>query len=141
MKRHVTNAVDLFGAITEGALNKNEVSFLSKASVVKYLVPASYPDSGNEHVEIDFDEKEIEKAGFSMIFASVAQKGQTMETLGSRTLAIVGLGEDVYNISEQMETLLEQIEPPTMRHRKDVGDEIVIRNKIQKMRSIRNEVS
>jgi len=136
-----TNAVDLFRTIAEGTLNKSEVSFISKASVVKYLVPASYPESGNEHVEIDINEKEIEKAGFSVIFASIAQKGQIMETLGSRALAIVGLGENVYNISEQMEALLEQIEPSTMRHRKDVGDEVVIRNKIQKMRSIRNEVS
>ena len=136
-----TNAVDLFETIAEGTLNKSEVSFISKASVAKYLVPASYPESGNEHVEIDINEKEIEKAGFSVIFASIAQKGQIMETLGSRALAIVGLGENVYNISERMEALLEQIEPPTMRHRKDVGDEVVIRNKIQKMRSIRNEVS
>jgi len=136
-----TNAVDLFGAIAEGALNKMEVSFISQASVVKYLVPDSYPESGNENIEIDFDEKEIEKAGFSMIFASIAHKGQIMETLGSRSLAIVGLGENVYNISEKMEALLDQIEPPTMRHRKDIGDEDVIRNKIQKMRSIRNEVS
>jgi len=136
-----TNAVDLFGTIAEGTLNKSEVSFISKASVVKYLVPASYPGSGNEHIEIDFNEKEIKKAGFSVIFASITQKGQIMETLGSRALAIVGLGESVYNISEQMEALLERIEPSTMRHRKDIGDEIVIRNKIQKMRSIRNEVS
>jgi len=136
-----TNAANLFGMIAEGALNKSEVSFISKASVVKYLVPSSYPESGNEHVEIDINEKEIEKAGFSVIFASIAQKEQIMETLGSRALAIVGLGENVYNISERMEALLEQIEPSTMRHRKDVGDENIISNKIQKMRSIRNEVS
>lgn len=136
-----TNTVDLFGTIAEGALKKSDVSFTPKASVSKYLVPASYPGSGNEHIEIDINEKEIEKAGFSVIFASVVQKGQVMETLGSRALAIVGLGENVYNISEQMEALLEQIEPPTMRHRKDIGDENVIRNKIQKMRSIRSKVS
>ena len=136
-----TNAVDLLGAIAEGALNKSEVSFISKASVVKYLVPASYPGSGNEYVEINMNEREIEKAGFSVIFASITEKGEVMETLGSRTLAIVGLGENVYNISEKMEALLDQIEPTMLRHRKDIGNENVILNKIQKMRSLRSEVS
>ena len=76
-----------------------------------------------------------------MIFASIAQKGRIMESLGSRALAIVGLGENVYNISEEMEALLGKIEPPMLRHRKDIGDENVISNKIQKMRSLRSEVS
>jgi phosphoribosylamine--glycine ligase len=136
-----TDTVELFGAIAEGILNESDVSFTPKASICKYLVPASYPGSSNEHVEININKKEIEKAGFSVIFASITEKGEFMETLGSRALAIVGLGENVFNISEEMEALLEKIEPPTMRHRKDIGDEYVVRNKIQKMRSIRNEVS
>jgi len=76
-----------------------------------------------------------------VIFASITEKGEVMETLGSRTLAIVGLGENVYNISEKMEALLDQIEPTMLRHRKDIGNENVILNKIQKMRSLRSEVS
>ena len=136
-----TDTVEILEAVADGSLNKSDVSFIPQASVCKYLVPASYPGSGNEHVEINMNEKEIEKAGFSVIFASVAQKGEGMETLGSRALAIVGLGENAYNISEKMEALLEQVEPPRLRHRKDIGNENVILNKIQKMRSLRSEVS
>ena len=136
-----TDTVQLLRAVAEGVLSKSDVSFTPKASICKYLVPASYPSSSNEHIEIDMNEKEIEEAGFSVIFASITQKGRVMESLGSRALAIVGLGENVYNISEEMEALLEQIEPPMLRHRKDIGDENVIRNKIQKMRSLRSEVS
>jgi len=136
-----TDTVQLLRTVAEGVLNESDVSFNSKASICKYLVPASYPSSSNEHIEIDMNEKEIEEAGFSVIFASITQKGRVMESLGSRAFAIVGLGENVYNISEEMEALLEQIEPPMLRHRKDIGDENVIRNKIQKMRSLRSEVS
>ena len=136
-----TDIVKLFEAIAEGTLNKSDVSFTPQASICKYLVPASYPGSSNEQIEISLNEKEIEEAGFSVIFASIRQKGRVMESLGSRALAIVGLGENVFNISEEMEALLEQIEPPSLRHRKDIGDENVIRNKIQKMKSLRSEVS
>jgi len=136
-----TDTVEILGAVSEGTLNKSDVSFTTQASVCKYLVPASYPSSGNECVEINMNEKEIEKAGFSVIFASIKQRGRVMESLGSRALAIVGLGENAYNISEKMEALLKQIEPPMLRHRKDIGDENVIRNKIQKMKSLRSEVS
>ena len=136
-----TDIVKLLGLIAEGVLNESNVSFAPKASICKYLVPASYPGSSNEHIEINMNEKEIEEAGFSVIFASIAQKGRIMESLGSRALAIVGLGENVYNISEEMEALLGKIEPPMLRHRKDIGDENVISNKIQKMRSLRSEVS
>ena len=136
-----TDIVKLLGTIAEGVLNESDVSFTPKASICKYLVPASYPGSSNEHIEINLNEKEIEEAGFSVIFASITQKGRVMESLGSRALAIVGLGENVFNISEEMETLFTQIEPPMLRHRKDIGDEKVIRNKIQKMRSLRSEDS
>jgi phosphoribosylamine-glycine ligase len=81
--------------------------------------------------------KEIEKEGFSIILASVAQVDGKLETLGSRALAVVGLGEDVFNLSERMENLLAHIEPPSLRHRKDIGDKDIIRAKINKMRELR----
>ncbi len=136
-----TDTAAFFGVIAEGILDKSNVPFTPKASICKYLVPASYPGSSDGHVKIDINEKEVEKAGFSVTFASIEQRGRVMETLGSRALAIVGLGENVYNISEKMEVLLEKIEPPMLRHRKDIGDEKVIRNKIEKMRKLRGEIS
>jgi phosphoribosylamine--glycine ligase len=89
---------------------------------------------------IDLNEEEIEKEGFSVIFASIIQKQRALESLGSRALAIVGVGEDACSISEKMEELLERIEPPDLRHRRDVGDENIIQNKIQKMSSLRSKI-
>jgi phosphoribosylamine--glycine ligase len=135
-----TDAQDFLANLAEGHLQKDKTAFAPKASVCKYLVPAAYPQSGHEKVAVILNEEEINKEGFSVIFASIIQKSQTMETLGSRAFAIVGMGEVTYRISEKMETLLDRIEPSSLRHRKDIGDAQIIRNKIQKMESLRSKV-
>jgi phosphoribosylamine--glycine ligase len=135
-----TDAPAFLSDLADGLLQKDKAIFNPKASVSKYLVPAAYPKLGNEQVVIDLNEEEIEKEGFSVIFASIIQKQRALESLGSRALAIVGVGEDAYSISEKMEELLERIEPPDLRHRRDVGDENIIQNKIQKMSSLRSKI-
>ena len=127
----------LMKAIAEGELDDSLVSFSNKSSLCKYLVPAAYPDNGKEHVEIDIDVDAIKREGFSVIFASIIQKGKVLESLGSRTLAVVGLGEHIADISEKMEALLKKIEPASLRHRTDIGDELIIQKKVQKMSELR----
>lgn len=125
--------------LADGSLDEDAAAFLPKASLSKYVVPAAYPQSGNEHVLVDFDEDEISREGFSLIFASLVEKPQGFETLGSRALAIVGVGDDPGSISTKMEALLDRIEPATLRHRKDIGDARLLDTKINKMKSLRSE--
>ena len=131
------DTANLFKEIAEGILKKEEITFFPQASICKYLVPSAYPASSKEQVVIEMNEKEIEEAGFSIIYASVIQKDQGLETLGSRAIALVGLGKNVFELSGKMEEMLEQIEPPTIRHRKDIGNEKIIDAKIQKMKELR----
>lgn len=133
-----SDAPIFLGDLADGFLNINGATFSPKASVSKYLVPAAYPQIGDEHVLVDFDEDGIKREGFSLIFASIVEKSHGLETLGSRALAIVGVGDDPGSISTKMEVLLDQMEPATMRHRKDIGDARIINTKIQKMESLRS---
>jgi phosphoribosylamine--glycine ligase len=135
-----TNTIDLFNAIAEGTLAQSNVPFLPQASVCKYLVPADYPDKENERVLIENPEKELEKAGLSTIFASIVQKGSKLETLGSRSYAVVGIGRDTAEISNNIESVLQKIEPPNMRHRKDIGDKTIIKQKVKNLAKIRNNI-
>jgi len=125
--------------LADGLLEKDNSIFSPKASVSKYLVPAAYPQSGHEHAAT-LDEEKVNQEGFSMIFASIVEKPQGYETLGSRALALVGVGDDPGSISKKMEALLGQIEPATLRHRKDIGDAKIINAKVQKMDYLRNKV-
>lgn len=135
-----SDVAELMQAIAEGQLEERLARFAKKSSLCKYLVPASYPGNSKEHVEIDIDLDEIEHEGFSIIFASIIQNGAVLESLGSRTLALIGLGEHISEISAKMEILLEKIEPTALRHRKDIGDELVIEKKVQKMLELRQQV-
>lgn len=133
-----TDAVAFLSDLAQGTLSSGPTRFSQQASVSKYLVPAAYPQSGNEHVPVRMNRKEIERAGFSVVYASITEKAGSLETLGSRALAIVGAGDDPGSISEKMESLLEDIEPDTLRHRKEIGDKAIIAAKVQKMENLRS---
>jgi len=133
------DAPEFLFALADGSLETEEIKFNPQASVCKYLVPAAYPQSGKEHILIDLDEATVNAAGLSVIFASIVQKEDHLETLGSRSLAVVGTGDDAGDISAKIEDLLDDIQPDTMRHRKDVGDAGIIQKKIQKMEILRGD--
>ena len=133
------DAPEFLFALADGSLETEEIKFNPQASVCKYLVPAAYPQSGKEHILIDLDEATVNAAGLSVIFASIVQKEDHLETLGSRSLAVVGTGDDAGDISAKIEDLLDAIQPDTMRHRKDVGDAGIIQKKIQKMEILRGD--
>jgi phosphoribosylamine---glycine ligase len=130
-------AAEILLGAAEGNLEPNNVSFAPQASVVKYLVPKSYPDSDPGPQQFYLDEARIESAGLSLVFASVRKDGHQWETLGSRSLALVGLGADAGAISETMEELLKEIEPSVLRHRRDVGASGVIQSRVERMRALR----
>lgn len=129
----------LMAGIAAGKIEAAHLSFEKKASVVKYLVPADYPDNTPDPVDFDLDVRQVERAGFSVAYASVRRAGQGFQTLGSRTLAIVGLGETPAEISARIETLLSTCQPAELRHRKDVGDGQILQRKVERMAKIRGE--
>lgn len=128
---------EFLSAVADGSLKKESLKFIPQASVCKYLVPAAYPKSVDEHVLVDLDEGRIVNEGLSIIFASVIQRSSGLQTLGSRALAIVGTGDDAGSVSAKIEKLLDRIEPNTLRHRRDVGDTRIIQEKVQKMEELR----
>jgi phosphoribosylamine---glycine ligase len=133
-------AAGLFYAIASGELSKEEVSFKKQASVSKYLVPQAYPDPIGEPVEFSFDPALVKQSGLSVIYGSVERKdAEKWLTLGSRTLGIVGLGEEPGKVSDQIEAFLMNTKIPELRHRKDVGDHDVIQQKAAKMKRIRGD--
>jgi phosphoribosylamine--glycine ligase len=131
------DAPHLFQSVACGSLDADGVHFLPQASVCKYLVPAGYPDNDAAPAAFDFDPQLVEQAGLSLICASVARENGVWKTLGSRTLAIVGTGDEPGEISARIETLLARLEPPALRHRQDIGDARVLFGKASRMDRLR----
>ena len=135
------DAALLFASLANGELDERQVGFKSQASLCKYLVPEGYPVDSGDPLIFSLEKDAIVDDGFSVIYASVERLGDRFRTLGSRTLAIVGLGASPGEISRRMEGLMEVIEPDGLRHRRDVGDTQVIQNKVQRMGVIRGEAA
>jgi phosphoribosylamine---glycine ligase len=131
------DAPEIFLAATHGELDPDQIHFLPQASVCKYLVPQEYPDRDVGQLEFNLDESKVEEAGLSLICASVAENGHLWQTLGSRALAILGLGDHPGPVSTRIEDLLERCEPSVLRHRRDVGDDRIIQAKIERMAHLR----
>lgn len=134
-----SDASQLFNNLANGKLTPDMVRFLPQASVCKYLVPQAYPEN-SPNVNFKLDEKRIDDSGLSLITSSVKKNGSDWQTLGSRTIALVGTGDHPSSISEKIEKLLQEIEPPQLRHRGDIGNNAVIQNKINRMNAIRDGI-
>lgn len=120
-----------------GRLDQEMVEFIPQASLCKYLVPSGYPDSSDKSTYFDLDETGILQPGLSIIHAAIIRQGGRYKTLGSRSFAIVGLGDHPGVINTRMEQLLDDIEPSGLRHRADVGSSEVIQAKIERMNCLR----
>ncbi|MCD4674150.1 MAG: phosphoribosylamine--glycine ligase [Anaerolineaceae bacterium] len=128
----------VFFDIARGQLDTANVHFAKSASLTKYIVPAEYPEQSIKGRKFAFDTAKVEAAGFQVIFASVqAASGDLWETLGSRTLAVVGLGEHPGRLCESMEALLAELQPDTLRHRADIGSRELIEQKTARMAALR----
>jgi phosphoribosylamine-glycine ligase len=73
----------------------------------------------------------------SLVYSSVQAEGGQFRSLGSRTLALVALGDEPGALSARMEELLERIQPPQLTHRTDVGSAAVIAQKVRRMQELR----
>ena len=131
--------VPLFYNIATGNLTLDAVAFLHQASVSKYLVPNQYPEALEAPVTFSLDEVAVKNAGLTLIHGSVEKVGQSQwRALGSRTFGLVGLGDNPGLVSEKIELFLEKAPIPQLRHRKDVGNQSIIDQKIKKMEIIRS---
>jgi phosphoribosylamine--glycine ligase len=128
----------LYAMVAEGRLPADIGVFQRKASVVKYLVPHTYPESDPHPPVFDLDLAAIEAAGMSVIYSSVQAEGGRLRSMGSRTLALVALGEEPGALSARMEELLWRIQPPELTHRTDVGSAAVIAEKVKHMQELRS---
>ena len=128
-----TDLIDICSAILSEDLDKTDICFNSLATVCKYAVPDGYPDSPVKDKEIDISEiSDAEK----LFHASVEQKDEKIIEVGSRTVAVVGTGETIWEAEEIAEKEISKIKGPLF-HRKDIGTTELIQKKINHMNSLR----
>lgn len=130
------NLVDISWSIIEGKLTE-KIEFENRATVVKYVVPEGY-GTGNvaSGTEIKVNAKKIEEEGALLYYASVHEENGKIYTTTSRSLAVVGIGEDIYSAEAVAERALKHV-TGRIYARHDIAKREMIEAKINRMKELR----
>ncbi len=122
-----SNIVDIFLDIYSGTL-KNNIKFMNKATVLKYIVPPGYGVKPRE-TELLIKDR-IETDNFKIYYSAVSGTLNKVITTKSRALALIGIGDSIYEASDIVEDNLKYITGDYyIRH--DIGTEAMMKGKIK----------
>ena len=129
-----SDLVEICRAIVSRTLTEVDVRFSNQASVCKYVVPEGYPDAPRRGDEIKLPEALPENAAIFLSAVDMFQ-GKLVAT-GSRTVAVVGIGETLGDAEAVCEQVVRQIPGPFF-HRTDIGTDSVIAGRVDHMKRLR----
>jgi len=127
-----SDLTDVVTGITDGTLTASTVSFEAAATVCKYIVPEGYPGcplSGKPLVTGDTGEAVT-------YYANVEERGGTLYTLTSRTLAFVGKADTLAKAEQIAESAAASVKG-NVHHRRDIGTQELLDRKIAHMKELR----
>ena len=129
-----TDLVEICRAIVSGTLAEVDVRFSAQASVCKYVVPEGYPETPRKGDEVRLPE-ELPANATIFLSAVDVQHGKLIAT-GSRTVAVVGVGETLGDAEAVCEQVVRQIPGPFF-HRTDIGTDLLIARRVDHMKRLR----
>lgn len=121
--------------LTEGNLPAS-AKFARKATVCKYLVPMGYGTHPKPGELLKVDEESIRRTGAKLFYAAVDEKGGHIYTTTSRSLAVVGIADDLGDAEAVSEEALAFVSG-SFYARRDIGKPEVVKAKVERMRRIR----
>jgi phosphoribosylamine--glycine ligase len=122
---------DMVPRLTEGSLSSSRVTFGKKATVCKYIVPEGYPEAPVSGSPITIDDY-----GTALLYyANVTEEKGTLVTQTSRTLAFVGVADQLREAEEIAERAVSSV-MGRIRHRRDIGTEALLQRRIDHMKEL-----
>jgi phosphoribosylamine--glycine ligase len=132
-----TNFIDICLGIIDGNLSNN-VEYIKKATVCKYLAPEGYPDSPKKDELVKINKEKLKDIGAKYYYASVYREGEKIFTTTSRAIGILGIAENLEQAEKIAEKGIGYVEGKLF-HRKDVGTLKLLQKRIDHMQSILNK--
>jgi len=133
-----SNFLEICEAMATGDLTNHYIDFESKSTVCKYVVPRGYGIAPKENILIEVDEKAIENEGAILFYASVNEKDGKIYTTRSRSLAVVGIADEIEDAEKICEAGLKHVKGDVfIRH--DIGKKETIEKRIKHMKMLRGE--
>ena len=129
--------LEICTAMLERTLSKKDIRVDKKATVCKYVVPEGYGVKSMVGEPIYVNEDALHKTGAHLFYASVNKKDDHIVTGSSRSLAVVGIHDELEaaeNISEQA---LTYVKGDHLFIRHDIGTKQLLEKRIRHMKEIR----
>ncbi|HIP16895.1 MAG TPA: phosphoribosylamine--glycine ligase [Methanothermococcus okinawensis] len=133
-----TDFLSVCDAIVNGRLDEIDIEFENKATVCKYVVPEGYPVNPVKNKIIKVNEEEISKRGAILYYAAVDERDGNLYITGSRSVAVVGVGDTIEIAERIAESAIRHI-TGNVFYRKDIGTLELIKERINKMNKLRNK--
>ena len=125
--------VEICNGIANGTLNNVDVRFQNMATVCKYAVPEGYPNKPLKGRTINLSGiRDLDR----VFYGSVDFRNGVLVEAGSRTIAVVGIANTIFEAEKIAENEISSIEGPLF-HRSDIGTKKFLNRKIKHIDSIR----
>jgi phosphoribosylamine--glycine ligase len=121
-------------AMVEGTLAGLPVTFAARASVCKYVVPEGYPDAPRKGDVVVLPGTLPEDV--AVFLSAVDVRDGALVATGSRTVAVVAMGESIAAAEVVCERVVRKI-PGRFFHREDIGTEAALARRVEHMRAVR----
>jgi phosphoribosylamine---glycine ligase len=131
--------VALLEGMATGTLAGKEARFRGAATVVKYVVPKGYgqgsPASGKP---VEIDEFNVKRTGGTVYMGAIEQMPYGgLETMASRTLAVLGEGPTIEHANAVCEASLRHVHGKELHVRHDIGSAELIAKRVRHMVELR----
>jgi len=132
-----TDFIEICTAMLDTTLSTKDIQVEKKSTVCKYVVPEGYGVKSMVGEPIIVDEEAIYKTGARLFYASVNKKEGRIVTGSSRSLAVVGIHDDLAAAEHISEQALTHIKGDHLFIRHDIGTPPLLEKRIRHMKEIR----
>lgn len=123
--------------ISEGTLTSGKVRFRKKATVCKYVVPEGYGVNSVAGKRLFVDEQAILSTGARYYYASVNETDNGILTTSSRSLGVVGFGDNISQAEHMVEAALKHVSGEAIYVRHDIATPSSLQKRIRHMEEVR----
>jgi phosphoribosylamine--glycine ligase len=134
-----TDYIELCNSMLDGSLDDVKVRFKKKSTVCKYVVPEGYGVKSMVGEKIYVAEEPLKKTGAELFYASVDKKNGDIFTTSSRSLAVVGIADDLSDAERICEEALTHVKGDHIFIRHDIGTKDLVEKRVDHMNKLRGK--
>ena len=134
-----TDFIELCKYMLDGTLSDKKIQFQEKSTVCKYVVPEGYGVKSMIGEKIQVGEEFVKDTGAKLFYASVNKKNDDIFTTSSRSLAVVGIADELSDAEEICEKALTYVKGDHIFIRHDIGTKDLIEKRVDHMNELRGK--